>query len=402
MPLNYGPLLFRDREYQINQVLSTAQKLAAGEQLKAQTRAIHFSGFVGFGKSWLLCHLHHLITKGEQDRIPPIPNAIVLHIRLWQDWMSIYLDARPYHKITDALLRELLEQIRAARGVTPAPVSAPNASLQKTSDSVRDAVKYAQGKQIVVLLVDEIDEVPHDWLGVLEERLFAPLIQQYHVLLVMTGRNLEHNWNTEALVPLEDKAIRLNPLTQKDTREQLEVQVPAAAPLSDHIFKITDGAPGGNWALAVEYELHHRMPNEIGALEQHNAQMMQGVDPDLRWCLYALSLPRGFDTEWMETLLPIADPAGGAWDYDACKACLKRLVDTRLVHWDKKAGKSRYWLDEYLGPKLERELKGRAPALWKKLQQTLLQMYTEWKLMTRDPRVASSWQDEVDYHVKCL
>ncbi len=401
--VSYSPSLFVGRKAEIERVMSKARALAAGKAiLRPAERVIHFPGFVGSGKTWLLHHLHHLMTADDEQKIP---QAIVLHLRLNQDWKQRHSCISPYEEITCLLLRHLLRQIHQACGIKSAldDVETSQLTLHETSQWVRDAVQEVQNRRIVVLLADELDEIPPEWLRVLEAHLFAPLLQPFHTLLVLAGRNLHHNWVNLALKPPpDDQAIRLEPLDKQDTCHQLELQFPGTEILSDSIYALTGGVPGGNSLIASQAGRPPHMPDETHALVQHNGQIMRDVPKDLHWCFYALCVARGFQTESMEYLLPIADPDGRHWDSSACQGLIPRLTHTRLVRFYRRDGESRYWLDEYLRPLLELELQKRDPDLWRKLHCALIRMYQIWVANPRFADTAPRWQEEIDYHSRRL
>lgn len=399
--LVYSPSLFVNREEEVIRVESKAKDLASGRPI--HNRVVHFPGFAGFGKSWLLRHLYRRLSKDPETRTR---NLVVLPLWL-NKWMRHCTCLPPYETITCGLLQSLLKRIMRAQGTPSLLARAKGVTLMEVSQWVEDMVGQAHGQQAFVLLVDALDEVPPAWLQVLEERLFEPLVlRQSNVLIVMAGRNLHYNWTTLALRPPPDEQpIRLKPLNQENTREQLqclESQFPGAEMFAEQIYALTDGAPGGNVLIASQLGQPPQMPNETQALMQHNAKLLQDVPPDLRWCFYALCVPRGFHTEWMENLLPVADPGGRTWDFPACQSLIPQLTATRLVRAYRKDGEYRYWLDEYLGPRLELELQERDPDLWRRLHCTLICMYRAWVENPDFASTAPRWQGEAAYHARRL
>jgi hypothetical protein len=410
MPLDfpaYSPSLFIDRETEIAHILKKARTLASGTLIPRRSdRVVRFSGFAGLGKTWLLFHLAHLMIKDPEEKIP---NAIVLHVKLNQNWLTRYPDTNPhvpYEQATYELLKDLLRQIEQASEVKSTLAQAQSFTLYELGARVQNAIHETQGRQAVVLLVDDLDEVPAAWLGVLEERLLAPLIiQELHVLLVLAGRNVNYNWVTPELKPLSEEPVKLEPLNQEDTCEQikrLESKIPGAYQFADQIYGLTAGAPGGNWIIASQVGQPPQMPDEADALAQHNAQIMWYVDPDLGWCFYALCVSRRFDTEWMGRLLPIADPRGRAWGYVACRDLIPRLVETRLARAYRQGDEYRYGLDQYLRPRLEFELQKRDLILWQRLHCALLHMYILWVQNPKYAVEAPRWKNEAKYHIQCL
>jgi hypothetical protein len=409
----YSPLLFVDRDMEIDRVLKKVEALTNGNPiLRPSDRVVHFPGFAGFGKTWLLCHLVHLMTE---DPLKKIPNALVLHIRLNQDWLTLSPDTNPdetYDLATRKLLKELHKRVPRTDNGKSASTEDQDSTLYALSAQVQKAIHDVLGQQYaVVLLVDDLDEVPGGWLNVLEERLFAPLVtQEPQVLLVLAGRNLNHNWATLALKPSSDEqSIRLRPLSQGDTQRQLErlaqlgAQFQYAQKFADQIHALTDGVPEGNALVASKIGQPPKMPGEIETVTEYNARLLeQNVRKELHWCFYALCVSRGFDTEWMECLLPIADPNGRAWGFAASRALLSRLTATRLVRAHRKDGVYRYWLDEYLCRRLALELRIRDSDLWRRLHCAALHMFVTW---LKDPKFAdqvSRWKEEAYFHIQCL
>jgi hypothetical protein len=401
----YTPILFVDRKIEIDRVLKKAKALAnETSSPRPSDRVIHFPGFAGFGKTWLLHHLRYLMTE---DRDNKIPQAIVLHIRLRQDWMSKHPDKQPYSRVTSALLKDLLRQVYGAQGIKTDLIDSQAARPDELGSWLQNAIHDVKGQQTVVVLVDDLDEVPPDWLRVLEDRLFAPLILEPRVLLVMAGRNLNYNWTTLALKPPSDEqSIRLRPLSEEDTQEQLgrlaqlDPQFQHAPDFADQIHTLTSGVPEGNALIASQIGQPPKMPDEVKTLKQYNTRLLeQTVPKELQWCFYALCISRGFNTEWLEQLLPVAAPEGRTWDYPAYQGLIRKLTATRLVRAYKKDGEYRYWLDEYLRYRLELELQKRDPNLWQQLHCILMHMYRAW---AKNPDYALRWKEEADYHAGCL
>jgi hypothetical protein len=166
---------------------------------------------------------------------------------------------------------------------------------------------------------------------------------------------------------------------------------------------LTDGVPEGNALIASRIGRPPQMPGEIETFIEYNTRLLeQNAPKELHWCFYALSVSRGFDTEWIECLLPVADPEGHAWGFAACRALLSRLTATRLVRAHRKDGVYRYWLDEYLCRRLALELRKRDSDLWRRLHCAVLHMFVTW---VKDPKFAdqvSRWKVEADYHIQCL
>ncbi len=408
---SYSPALFVDREAEIDRVLEKVKTLADRVSiLRPPDRVVHFPGFAGFGKTWLLCHLAHLIAEDPKEKIP---NAIVLHARLNQGWLTHYPDTNQneiYELAARELLKELLKQVNQADSVK-SETEGQDQTTYELSASLQKAMHARGQESAVALLVDDLDEVPADWLSILEERLFAPLVtQEPHVLLVLAGRNLNHNWATLALKPSSDEqSHRLQPLSQEDTQKQLEQlaqldpRFQYAPGFAGQIHALTDGVPEGNALIASRIGQPPQMPGEIDTLIEYNTRLLErNVSKELRWCFYALSVSRGFDTEWMECLLPVADPVGRAWGFAACRELLSWLTATRLVRAHRKDGVYRYWLDEYLCRRLALELSKRDPDLWRRLHCAALQMFATW---VKNPKFAdqvSRWKEEADYHIQCL
>jgi len=392
--LQYRPEWFVDRKREIERVMPKARDMAAGQLLSRSDRVVHFPGYSGSGKTWLLRHLRHLITEDEEQKIP---NAIVFHARLSYDYKQRYPCEPPFETITRKLLEDLLQHISQIRSGGSRLVIDEEATLQDMCRLLQKTVHDLLGTKIVILLIDELDDVPPGWLNVLEDRLFALLLSETHVLLVLGGRTLGHDWRTFELVPADEPSLRLQPLGQGDTCEQIKRQVPGAEILADKIFALTGGVPRGNFIGASLASQSPQIIDETQAITLINSELLKEIPGELLQYMKAVCVLRGLDDERMAIMLDKYVSPTTSWDVPMCRDLLARLTP-KWARWDKTSRE--YKVDEYARIRLEIELQKCNADLWRRMHCTAYRMYSKW--ITDFPNARDRWQPEANYHAERL
>lgn len=323
---------FVDREEALGLVLGKARRITDG--LSVERRVVIFHGERGAGKTWLLRELEHRLQNG-------FSSSFVAH--------RITLD----------------EDIDIKAFKSGIPTQRP-----------------------LALLLDDVNEATECLLKSLQDRVLAPLIQDEHVLIVLTERGRPHYWTAPEFREKSDE-LDLEPFEPDDTETQLKTQVPDAATEAAIIAARTGGYPWANYVLACY------LPDEKRGLERCLRLFLQDVDEGLWPYFRVLSILQAFDETRMGFILPVYPLfAGEMWNYRACREKRKALVNTTLAEWREDA--RGYVLDEPLRLVLEALLRKQDPVQWQRLHCAAYRVYRRWA--NRHEQSADWWTEEAEYH----
>ena len=394
MSVLYDVKYFVDREELLTQVLDKVRALRKGEPVRKRTTA--FYGPRGSGKSWLIRELYQRIRDKFEDAVHLLylsfcaddaaGDAVHLHVQ------PADADASP-EPTCGAVLARCCEMVGF-------PLD-PGLPLDELSARLVGWCQAHRGRPLLIL-VDGIDELPPDFLRLLESYLLAPLVVEPNVLLVLGGRTRDprpgsgYVWKTPEIKLYADEHT-LEPFDEGWTQKQLERLKddypvdPAAAP---KVVEVGGGYPLSNVVLAQHVTgspPDWRVQPE--GLRECAEELLESV-ADLRQYFQALCVLRAFDEDRMAPLLATwfsDDPA--KWDYQRCRRIREDMVATRLVRW---RGGQGYVMDEAVRTVLENALREAESERWRVLHQAACDLYTCW--VEQYPTARERWQPEAEYH----
>lgn len=244
----------------------------------------------------------------------------------------------------------------------------------------------------LVLLLDEVNAPDDPFLDELLERVLAPHAQESDVLIVLAERGQPHYWPAPEFREKADE-YDLEPFTLKDTKTQIQRQVPNAEAASDKIASRTGGYPWANYILACQ------LPDEKAGLEHCVRSFLQDVDEALWPYFKVLSTLQSFDETRMGLILPFYPKfKSQTWQYATCRDKRKAMVNTTLAQWQEEA--RGYVLDDSLRIVLEALLREEYPELWVRLHCAAYRMYDDWAEKYEQSR--TWWTKEAQYHADKL
>lgn len=379
--LPYDESKFVGRTEEIGKIIGLLQTSLTGSL--PDKRTIAFIGERGIGKSWLLERLFQKISEDSNFQ-----DVILFRLNL-ED-----LDKDPILAVLDAIKKFracFSNPAKEMEGGTPAEAS------RRVLEEAREQLK----KHILVLLIDHVYEADWKLLAGLEDYLLGPLSIEPNTLIILSGRGREYPWKTPEL-RLKAEFEYLKPLSEEDTKEQLQKQI-GKNKIADarirEIYDATGGNPLGNYLLGKEADSKKGLNAIIEATLE--------VIPDrekrkkMREYLDALCVLRSFDEERIPLMLAAYHPEDERytkWKYAESRQVRDELVLGSFAHWDEKRGG--FVMDDVLRKSLETYLQDAKPETWKNLQKKALELYQGWS--KKYPRAKDFWIKEVEYHNAAL
>jgi len=208
----------------------------------------------------------------------------------------------------------------------------------------------------------------------------------------MAGRGRAYRWKTPEL-RLYTKEQHLEPFDKDLTEEQLKKQKPDAVSRVSEIYEMSQGYPLGNYLLAAR-------PTVIEAMQETVDGLLDRVPAEERSWLEALCVLRTFDEECIPIVLAsyFKDESIREWPYKEIRQVRDRLLGTRLMRWIDESGG--WVVDKAIRPVLEKYLQETKLEVWQRLHCAAYRLYKDWEQQYPDEK--QRWQDEADYHAKCL
>jgi hypothetical protein len=248
MSVPYDARYFVDREELLAQVLDKVRRLLKGEPVCQRTTA--FYGPRGSGKSWLIRELDRRLRTEFAGRVSVlclVGNEQAGDGEVYSIPAKIPSPELTVGELLEWALRQLLE-------VDTLSFSPP---LDELSTPLVAWRLQHRGRPLLIL-VDGIDELPPDFLRLLESYLLAPLIAGPNVLLVLGGRTRDlrpsrgYVWRTPEIKLYADE-YTLEPFDAGWTQEQLERlkdDYPVDPAAASKVVEVGGGYPLSNVVLA--------------------------------------------------------------------------------------------------------------------------------------------------------
>ncbi len=367
---------FVNRHDEIDDIRDRLSNLLAGTP--PPKRTVTFKGARGVGKSWLLARLREE-AKPYEDK----GQALVF----WLD-LKRYDDRDPVLAVVDALEKfaDTLPNTPKVLGATPAEISR----------RVMEAARRILLEKPLVIFVDHVYESDWKLLAGLEDYLLGPLAIEPHTLIILFGRGREYPWKTPEL-RLRAEFFNLAPLSQEETKEQLEKQIsPKAAQQTEAIYETSKGNPLANYLLGSQKDPKKALNGVIEAiLEVVSEDERQAI----RDYLEALCVLRAFDEERIPAMMAAYydDKTYQTWSYAQSRKVREALVKYAYTRWDDKTGG--FVIDDLVRNIFEQYLMWeKPPKRWKRLQQAAEQIYLDWQNKYK----VDYWKNDIVYHQEAL
>lgn len=217
---------------------------------------------------------------------------------------------------------------------SPAPTSiVPSKdSTEIAAAKLLDYIEWLQRflKKPIVLFFDTVDEGDPENFVWLQEKIFAPLLDQAQALIVIAGWLDYRSSQLNFLFPIKRRTEMhpLEPFDEKETREQMRA-LGIDIPNEPNLVEITGGLPGLNRQVLTEL---NRTSSEQATQAIEHIWERKPISEEHRTVLLALSVFRQFDTRLLErTVSKLWQPIGKEVDRRQARELLKNLRLTTLV-----------------------------------------------------------------------
>ena len=270
------------------------------------------------------------------------------------------------------------------------PVHACFQMLDRNGDVQALRSLISQPRPLLLLL--DIDGADEKTLDEFEDRVLGRLVTDPRVLTLMAERGKVHYWMAPEL---RDKSqdVDLGPFEVPYIQAQIQIQVPGATLDPKDSLKWGGGYPWANYLLSVSLE------DGSDPLERCVCAFLEGINGKLRHQFAALSVLRSFDEDRMSHLLRAYSQEFRQqdWQSEAIGDLVSDLVNSTLARYD--GEENGYIIDEPLHQVLEAWLWTHERERWADLHQAAYEMYDR---RIDDSPQARRWQEEKEYHAKCM
>jgi len=378
----YSTVQFIDRQDEIRRINELVRQKQSGEAETTQALAVRCER--GSGKTWFSMHLKRSALSGlkkvktlliclaqPQENTQTMPN----------EWVPPTPDFQE-----DQLVR-LVSWVADALGAR----YADNPDPSELRHWIAKKVRQMDADHLLVVILDSLYDADPVLQKRIEEELFAPLLENRNVLLVLTGRGTPFNWTFEALGP-NAVPLELKPFSSEFAQEQIEKLRDVIKPDGERysleeILTIANGYPIVIALLTRGDELETVVEVLLSPLENEMQRRM----------LEALSPLKQFREKEMLVLLK----AGGVIPEDKAENYVYEQVRDPLIRSSlmKKQGGYIY-LDENVRHVLCEYLRRCDPERWRKLNWAAYELYAKW---AADPKFRAQrdyYTDLADTHKK--
>jgi len=373
---------------------------------------LNFYGILGIGKTRLLDEIHQRAWTGKwQDHTLPPTFSALTDLAQGPDLSREKAFMNPYRRGAEILadqMRQLEQQTKehdkkffeVLKAFRTLYVPESDDDEQTWHDFAHKANQVASAfslyvyrqvkqrerqKQPVMLLFDNVDELPSQVFDWLEYEVFSPLVQTDRILLVCAGRS-PVRWKRFEV----RRRVLLRKLSPPDDGALLERPQTSWSTVADQIVEITFNYPPANDAIVAELE---RMENakaiDLETFNLHRPgfiklmvdvieeKLLTDVDSDLRQAFRIIAPLRQFDVTRLRAVLPEFDPERfGDRGGNYYLLMLNRMVDTALVEWS--VLRKAYVLDETLRRILTLDVEAQNIELVEQIHQQAADLHHSW------------------------